>query len=119
MKFTCSHTEPAGSRSGFGALIVAYYEGDRLRYAGRWAPDTTVGSWPNCASAWTRWSASDRFTGGTVRERGVHWARSALVAEIVFTARTDDGKLRHSWFVGLRTDKPAGQVVRERPKEKG
>ncbi|WP_107063746.1 hypothetical protein [Streptomyces sp. NRRL B-24720] len=38
--------------------------------------------------------------------------------EIVFTEWTDDGKLRHPRFVGLRTDKPAGQEVRERPKEK-
>ncbi|MFF4041200.1 hypothetical protein [Streptomyces sp. NPDC001816] len=49
------------------------------------------------------------------RERGAHWTKPQLVAEIGFTEWTDDGKLRHPRFIGLRTDKPAKKVVRERP----
>jgi bifunctional non-homologous end joining protein LigD len=38
-----------------------------------------------------------------------------LVAEVAFTEWTADGRLRHPSFKGLREDKPAAQVVRERP----
>ncbi|MFF9572683.1 non-homologous end-joining DNA ligase [Streptomyces sp. NPDC014685] len=128
LKFKCGQgqelviggfTEPAGSRTGFGALLVGYYEGDRLRYAGK------VGTGYDrrtLAGLRERLDALEcerqPFTGGTVRERGVHRVRPELVAEIVFTEWTDDGKLRHPRYVGLRTDKPAEQVVRERPKAK-
>ncbi|WP_156725439.1 ATP dependent DNA ligase [Streptomyces apocyni] len=61
--------------------------------------------------------AQQPFTGGPVRKRGVHWVRPELVAEIVFTEWTEADRLRHPRFVGLRSDKPAEQVVRERPKE--
>ncbi|MGW2181579.1 ATP dependent DNA ligase [Streptomyces sp. NPDC001732] len=112
-------TEPAGSRTGFGALLVGYYEGDQLRYAGK--VGTGYGR-RTLAGLRERLDALEReqqpFTGGTVRERGVPWVRPELVAEIVFTEWTDDGKLRHPRFVGLRIDKPAEQVVREWPKGK-
>ena len=38
-----------------------------------------------------------------------------LVAQIAFTEWTRDGKMRHSRYQGLRADKPASEVVRERP----
>lgn len=47
--------------------------------------------------------------------RGAHWVRPDLVAEIAFTETTPDGLLRHPSFIGLREDKPADQVVEERP----
>ena len=47
--------------------------------------------------------------------RGVRWVQPQLVAEIAFSEWTEDGKLRHPRFMGLRPDKPASQVVRERP----
>src|SRR5690606_21133950 len=37
------------------------------------------------------------------------------VAEVAFTEWTDGGKIRHPSYQGLRSDKPASQVVRERP----
>ncbi|MFI9202584.1 hypothetical protein [Streptomyces sp. NPDC053048] len=57
------------------------------------------------------------FTGGRPRERGIHWVRPELVAEIGFTEWTGDGELRHPRQLGLRTDKPATEIVRERPDE--
>lgn len=47
--------------------------------------------------------------------RGAKWVRPDLVAEIAFTETTPDGLLRHPSFIGLREDKPADQVVEERP----
>jgi bifunctional non-homologous end joining protein LigD len=44
----------------------------------------------------------------------VHWIKPQLVAEVEFTEWTRDGLLRHPSFQGLREDKKASQVVRER-----
>ncbi|HEY7903313.1 MAG TPA: DNA ligase D, partial [Casimicrobiaceae bacterium] len=46
--------------------------------------------------------------------RGVHWVKPVLVAEIAFTEWTHDGTLRHPSFLGLREDKKAADVTRER-----
>lgn len=106
-------TEPAGSRIGFGALLLGYYEGGRLRYAGK------VGTGYDTA---TLRSLRGRLDGleqqrppfaDEIRERGVHWVRPELVAQIGFTEWTTAGLLRHPRFLGLRDDKPARDVVRE------
>jgi len=55
------------------------------------------------------------FADAPAARRGVHWVRPDLVAEIGFTEWTKDGRLRHPRFLGLRDDKQAGDVVRERP----
>ena len=49
-----------------------------------------------------------------IRERGVTWVEPELVAQVGFTEWTRDGRLRHPRFLGLREDKAAGEVVRER-----
>jgi bifunctional non-homologous end joining protein LigD len=48
-----------------------------------------------------------------VSERGAHWVRPELVAQIAFTEWTRDGRLRHPRYLGLRNDKPAREVARE------
>ncbi len=48
--------------------------------------------------------------------RGVHWVEPALVAEVRFTGWTGEGRLRHPSFLGLRSDKPPGEVTRDMPK---
>jgi bifunctional non-homologous end joining protein LigD len=42
------------------------------------------------------------------------WLKPELVAQIEYAEWTPDGHLRHSKFVGLREDKKASEVVRER-----
>jgi bifunctional non-homologous end joining protein LigD len=46
--------------------------------------------------------------------RGAHFVEPSLVAEIEFGEWTRDGRLRHPRYLGLREDKPADDVVRER-----
>jgi len=108
------YTEPQGSRHGCGALLVGYYEKDRLRYAGK------VGTGYDDEMLETLGKRLDRMERETSpfdeepREKGVHWVSPDLVGEVGFTEWTRDGKLRHPRFVGLRTDKDARDVHRER-----
>ena len=108
-------TDPAGSRVGLGALLVGYYEQGTLRYAGK------VGTGFDTATLLklrrrldARETKRSPFS-EEVREKGSHWVRPDLVAQIGFTEWTHDGKLRHPRYQGLRTDKAAKDVVRERP----
>ena len=106
-------TEPKGARSGFGALLMGYYDGDEFRYAGK------VGTGFNAEllmSLHKRLVGLERATSPFVdnpRERNVHWATPKLVANIGFMEWTNDGRLRHPRFQGLRPDKVAKDVVRE------
>jgi bifunctional non-homologous end joining protein LigD len=109
-------TAPQGSRTDFGALLVGYHEDGRLRYAGK------VGTGFDRATL----EELGRRLRGLEREdppfadvhpipRGTHWVEPDLVAQIGFSEWTRDGRLRHPRYLGLRDDKPAGEVVRERP----
>jgi bifunctional non-homologous end joining protein LigD len=125
LKFKCvteqelvvgGYTDPAGSRTEFGALLVGYYEGGALRYAGK------VGSGYSRAvlrDLGARLAGLERpdppFAGDELPRRGVHWVEPRLVAQIAYTEVTRDGKLRHPRYIGLRPDKPAADVRLERP----
>jgi bifunctional non-homologous end joining protein LigD len=109
-------TDPKGSRSGFGALLVGIYRDGELVYAGK------VGTGFNeqtLASLKRRMQRIEvdrpQFRPGALPKRDVHWIRPELVGQIGFTEWTRDGQLRHPRFLGLRTDKEAREVVRERP----
>ena len=53
--------------------------------------------------------------GITAEQMGeIVWVRPSLVVQLAFTEWTEDGNLRHARFVGVRTDKPARKVRRER-----
>jgi bifunctional non-homologous end joining protein LigD len=128
LKFKCDHrqelviagyTDPQGSRKGFGALLLGFYENGELRYAGKVGTgfdDATLVSLHERMSGLEQqrcpFQACDDASG-----KGVHWIRPELVAEIGFTEWTGDHRLRHPRYLGLRTDKPANEVVRERPRE--
>ena len=109
-------TPPQGSRQRFGALLVGYYEDGELRYAGKVG---TGFSERTLAELGDRLEAlevpSPPFTRGTGLPRQARWVEPRLVGQIAFGEWTRDGKLRHPRYLGLRDDKPAGEVVRERP----
>ncbi|HEX6316130.1 MAG TPA: DNA ligase D [Gemmatimonadaceae bacterium] len=108
-------TEPGGSRTGLGALLLAARDPDGvLRYAGK------VGTGFDGETLRSLRKQLDPIRQRTSpldtppRLRGVHWVEPRLVAEVTFTEMTRDGKLRHPSFVGLREDKPPNEVVFER-----
>jgi len=112
-------TDPEGSRHGFGALMLGVYEPDgRLAYAGKVGTGFNDESLAALAAALAKIAQPaspfhDPPTGAEARR--AHWVRPVLVAEVAFTEWTADGTLRHPSFVQLRGDKPAKDVVRERP----
>ena len=107
-------TDPKGARSAFGALLLGYYDGDRLRYAGKVGTGFGAAMLRRLGAELVGPRGRDaRRSPGRVRERDVHWVRPELVAQIGFTEWTRDGMLRHPRFQGLRTDKAAREVVRE------
>jgi bifunctional non-homologous end joining protein LigD len=109
-------TEPQGSRSGLGALLIGYYEGEDLVYAGKVGTGFTHATLTELATTLGRLKRRTApFTKGSLPSRGVHWVRPTLVAEIGFSEWTEDSQLRHPRYLGLRRDKAPKDVVRERP----
>ena len=107
-------TEPKGSRVGFGALLVGYYENGQLRYAGKVGTGYDTYTLMELGKQLRALETNRSTFAEPVKEKGAHWVRPELVAEVGFTEWTVDGKLRHPRFLGLRDDKPARSVVRER-----
>ena len=110
------YTDPGGSRSDFGALLVGYYEGGSLRYAGKVGTGYTKASLHDLGIRLRKLETTDPgFVDARPIPRGAHWTRPELVAQIAFAEWTGDGRLRQPRFLGLRDDKNPTQVVRERP----
>jgi bifunctional non-homologous end joining protein LigD len=109
-------TEPKGSRSGFGALLLGVYDGESLVYAGSVGTgfDTkTLGEIGAQLAARKR--ATSPFANKLpAMKPAPHFVRPDLVAQVTFAEWTDDGLLRQPVFLGLRIDKAARDVVRER-----
>jgi bifunctional non-homologous end joining protein LigD len=108
-------TDPAGSRVGFGALLVGYYERGKLRYAGKVGTGFDAPTLVSLRRKLDARKTSRSPFADEVKEKGAHWVKPELVAQIGFSEWTRDGKLRHPRFLGLRSDKAAPDVVRERP----
>jgi DNA ligase D-like protein (predicted ligase) len=118
-------SDPEGSRPHLGALLLGYYTDDgKLIYAGRVGtgmPDKVLADLRRRLDPLARKTPplnvlpprKTRFGSPLVLSR-VHWVEPKLVAEITYLTWTADNLLRHTVYVGLREDKPADQVRRER-----
>jgi bifunctional non-homologous end joining protein LigD len=122
------YTEPEGSRKHFGALVVGFYEGKKLKFAGR------VGTGFSDKLLSTLYSelskimiekcpfynlpaaGRNRWDQGlsAAEMRRCHWVRPVMVCQIKFTEWTRDDRLRQPVFLGIREDKNANEVVREK-----
>jgi bifunctional non-homologous end joining protein LigD len=123
-------SEPEGSRTLLGALLLGYYSPDgRLLYAGRVGTGMSEDTLRMLHSRLTPLSTpksplavppprKTRFGGASALSK-VHWVKPQLVAEATYLAWSADGLLRHTVFVGLREDKPAREVRRETPARPG
>lgn len=124
LKFKCQqgqefviggYTAPQGSRTEFGALLIGYYDGGALRYAGKVGTGFDRELLASLGKDLRALHADEPpfADAAAIRERNVTWVRPKLVAQIAFSEWTSAGRLRHPSFLGLRDDKPASKVVRE------
>ena len=110
-------TDPQGSRVGLGALLVGYFEGPDFVFAGKVGTGFTDALLRELRSRFNRLEQPvSPFTKavGLPRIRA-HWVKPEIVVQVAFTEWTVHGKLRHPRLLGLRVDKAAKDVVRERP----
>lgn len=112
-------TDPAGTRTGLGALLVGYHEragSSGLVYAGRVG---TGFSGPMLSSLRRRLDLLARpdapFLDPPRPARGIHWVEPVLVAQVAFTGWTRDRVMRHPTSRGLRDDATPHEVVLEAP----
>ncbi|MFJ4067245.1 DNA ligase D [Pseudomonas sp. NPDC089996] len=112
-------TDPKGSRSGFGALLLALHdkESGELLYAGKVGTGfsaTTLDSIHARLKPLEIAKPALRRPPTGVEARGVHWLKPQLLAEVAYAQMTRDGVVRHAVFHGLRDDKPATDIDLER-----
>ncbi len=121
------YTPPEGSRKNFGAILVGYYEDNRLMFAGKVGTGFTANSLSMLHKKFSTEERDDcpfedlpsKQNGKWVQAitpsmmRKLHWVNPVFVCEIKFAEWTRDGKLRAPVFLGLRDDKKPKEVVRE------
>ncbi|HEY0286451.1 MAG TPA: DNA ligase D [Pseudomonas sp.] len=114
------YTRPQGTRTGFGALLLAVNEeGAGWVYAGRVGTgfnQTMLGQMHKQLSALERDTSPLDKKLTSAQARGVHWVEPTLVGEVEFGEWTREGIIRHASFIALRNDKAASEVVHEYPK---
>ncbi|MGH9605716.1 MAG: DNA ligase D [Terracidiphilus sp.] len=108
-------TLPSKGDVGIGALLLGYYDGGKLRYAGRSGTGFTQKTHRAIRAQLERLKQKESPFAGVPREvkRTAHWVKPKLVAQIAFSNWTRDRLARQAAFKGMREDKPADEVVRE------
>ena len=118
------YTRPRGTRSYFGAILVGYYEGGKLMFAGKvgtgFDQDLLASlheklerlTQPKCPFA----NLPEKGKGLTAAQMKLcAWVSPRLVCQVRFAEWTRDHHLRQPAFLGLREDKRPEEVVREKP----
>jgi bifunctional non-homologous end joining protein LigD len=114
------YTDPQGSRTGIGSLLLGTYDkagkGATLQYAGKVGTGFNRKTLGELRKQLQALATDERpFAKSTGIDRTAHWVKPELVAEISFAEWTSAGAVRHSVFQGLRADKKASAVLRELP----
>jgi bifunctional non-homologous end joining protein LigD len=137
LKLKCQHrqefvvvgfTDRAGAAGEVGSLLLGYHEGPELRFAGSvgtgWGSATArelkttltklLVKQPAVAPEDAKPGRWSKRAAGSER-----WVQPTVVVEVAFSEWTPDRRVRHAVFRGVRTDKPAALIVRERAKAMG
>ena len=123
------YTPPQGARKYFGALLVGYFENEKLRFAGKVGTGFNTALLrvlharfqklrrPTCPFADLPEKSGGRWAQNLTpaEMKRCTWVEPKIVCEVKFTEWTRDGKLRHPVFIGIREDKDPRSVIRERP----
>ena len=115
------YTEQPKHPGSLGALLIGYFDNDALRFAGKVGTGFSHQEGRDLLKK-LRAIRAERSPFASLpsdARRGAHFVTPTLVAHVNFSEWTPDGKLRHPSFQGLREDKPAREVVREKEKPLG
>ena len=109
-------TEPQGGREYFGALVVGVYDDGKLRWVGNVGTGFDRAMLAGLHARFQPLVTSRcPFAERPKPDRGITWVKPELVAQVKYANWTADSRLRAPVFLGLREDKPAGEISREDP----
>jgi bifunctional non-homologous end joining protein LigD len=116
------YSDPRAGERALGALYLGYYKDRGLRYAGKVGTGFSMQSAQDLVQRFEKLKVKSPVltrteTGGLpVQEwQSIHWIKPVLLGEVAFTEWTQDGRIRHPSFQGLRGDKSASEVKKETP----
>jgi bifunctional non-homologous end joining protein LigD len=123
------YSDPEGARKYFGALLIGLYENKKLKFCGKVGTGFNTALLKNLFTQFKQIARYDcpfvnlpekrrgRYGAGVTKAEmnRCHWVEPKMVCQINFSEWTRDGKLRQPVFLGLREDKDATEVVREKP----
>ncbi len=108
-------TRPHGSRRYFGSLVLALRDKHRWSYAGRAGTGFNSESLKMIFDKMKPIIRREKpFDQKVPEENLTTWIKPQLVGEVKFSEWTRDGQMRHPAFIGLRDDKRAAEVTREK-----
>ena len=112
----CGWTDPGGTRQHFGSLILGAHDNGRLRYAGEVGTgfkgaelDRIMNLLKRIESPTSPFDPKPKLLSAKGKP---HWVKPLLVAQVRYTEITDDGRLRHPAYLGLRDDKLPSEVTK-------
>ena len=121
------YTQPGGERKHLGALLVGVHQGRQLKFAGRVGTGFSENLLKLLSSQLNKIAVKDcPFDNLPASGRGLDpgltaaemkrcvWVKPVVVCEVKFTEWTRDNRLRQPVFLGLRDDKKASEVIREK-----
>lgn len=107
------YTNPQGLRQFFGSILIGYYQNNELKYAGKVGTGFDIETLHDLYSRFEELKTTDPYTSDIIEDKSSHFLKPQLVCQVGFTEWTDDGKLRHPRYLGLRHDKIAKEVIKE------
>jgi bifunctional non-homologous end joining protein LigD len=104
-------TEPKNSRSYFGALLLGQYYGKRLQYIGKCGTGFTEEVLKDLYTKFKPYFIKESPVAQKIKLRDtIQWLKPKFVCQVKFTEWTEDIRLRHPVYLGLRVDKKATEV---------
>jgi bifunctional non-homologous end joining protein LigD len=107
-------TDPKGGRKHFGSILLGYYENGKLVFGGKCGTGFSESTLKEIYEKSSPYFTDSNNLKGDLPKGNTQWVKPKLVCQVRFTEWTRSGKLRHPVYIGLRNDKRATQVRREK-----